>query len=499
MKRFLLITLSTFIALITWAGIIGDANNDGNVDVADITTIASQILGNTPETFIFENADVDGDKAITVSDITGTAAIILGEPQIDDNTVLVTYNDATAKVQVANNIKDKITFTVTGADVSILADASLDKEVNYILSGTTTDGMFQMDGDYKCTITLNGVSITNNDSAAVQIDCGKRIAIVVADGTKNEFIDGKGNQKACFFVDGHAEFEGAGVLSITGNSKHAYSSNEYTQFKKKFTGAIGIKQAVSDGIHVKQYFQINNGIFIMNRISGDCIQVEGEEASEEKDNGNFIMKGGNILLYANGTACDGIKADSLVTIADASLTIYNEGGAEWDEDKQKVSGAAGISGTAFEITNSTLDIFAYGAGGKGISVDRDATFNSSKVHVETYGEVYEENGDDTKPQCIKADSSIYVNGGNDTRIECFSVYGKGFSFDDEGTGKFEVNGNVVAVGEKKSEPTGGTASAFTYTKQKIEGGKEYEYNGLSFTAPSKYNHSSAKVLITVVE
>lgn len=56
----------------------GDADEDGEVTVSDITTIASYILGNNPQPFNFNNADVDGDSAITVSDITGTASIILG-------------------------------------------------------------------------------------------------------------------------------------------------------------------------------------------------------------------------------------------------------------------------------------------------------------------------------------------------------------------------------------------------------------------------------------
>lgn len=56
----------------------GDADEDGDVTVSDITTIASYILGNNPQPFNFNNADVDGDSAITVSDITGTASIILG-------------------------------------------------------------------------------------------------------------------------------------------------------------------------------------------------------------------------------------------------------------------------------------------------------------------------------------------------------------------------------------------------------------------------------------
>ena len=56
----------------------GDANEDGVVDVADITAIASYILGNTPTPFSAKNADANGDGAIDVADITAVAGIILG-------------------------------------------------------------------------------------------------------------------------------------------------------------------------------------------------------------------------------------------------------------------------------------------------------------------------------------------------------------------------------------------------------------------------------------
>ena len=55
----------------------GDANGDKVIDVADITTIASYILGTTPEGFKKNNADANGDGKIDVADITATAGIIL--------------------------------------------------------------------------------------------------------------------------------------------------------------------------------------------------------------------------------------------------------------------------------------------------------------------------------------------------------------------------------------------------------------------------------------
>ena len=66
------------VAVLAGKGLRGDANGDGVVDVADITTIASYILGKSPEPFVFANADVNSDGNIDVADITGTASIILG-------------------------------------------------------------------------------------------------------------------------------------------------------------------------------------------------------------------------------------------------------------------------------------------------------------------------------------------------------------------------------------------------------------------------------------
>ena len=57
----------------------GDANEDGKVDVADITAIASYILGSKPETFNIDNADANQDNKIDVADITSVAGIILSK------------------------------------------------------------------------------------------------------------------------------------------------------------------------------------------------------------------------------------------------------------------------------------------------------------------------------------------------------------------------------------------------------------------------------------
>ena len=58
--------------------LLGDANNDGVVNVNDITCTADYILTGNTVSFNHDNADVNKDGIINVNDITSTAAIILG-------------------------------------------------------------------------------------------------------------------------------------------------------------------------------------------------------------------------------------------------------------------------------------------------------------------------------------------------------------------------------------------------------------------------------------
>ena len=60
------------------AGKPGDANEDGEVNVQDITTIINYILGNNPTPFNFNNANVNGDDAVNVQDVTLIINMILG-------------------------------------------------------------------------------------------------------------------------------------------------------------------------------------------------------------------------------------------------------------------------------------------------------------------------------------------------------------------------------------------------------------------------------------
>lgn len=83
--------------------LLGDANNDGMINVNDITTVAMYILKGIADPWNFLNADVNCDGIINVNDITGIATLILqptvllgdanadGMINVNDITTIATY------------------------------------------------------------------------------------------------------------------------------------------------------------------------------------------------------------------------------------------------------------------------------------------------------------------------------------------------------------------------------------------------------------------------
>ena len=56
----------------------GDVNQDGDVTIADVTTLVNIILNKTTD-YDFNAADVDGNDSVDVGDVTTLVNIILGK------------------------------------------------------------------------------------------------------------------------------------------------------------------------------------------------------------------------------------------------------------------------------------------------------------------------------------------------------------------------------------------------------------------------------------
>jgi hypothetical protein len=246
--------------------------------------------------------------------------------------VKVVYSGSSAQVTIPAALAADVTAQVTGAHV-VLTNNNVSNEMEFVLSGSSTDGSFTYNGQYKTTLVLNGLTLTSGQGAAIDIQCGKRIGIVLQDGTTNTLSDyAQGTQKACLNCKGHIEFEGAGTLNVTGNLSHAIKSKEYLQLKKS-TGTINILSAVGDAIHTGQYYQQNGGtVNITSTTLGDGIQTEylmlDDDITPDPDeefNGQIFIKGGNLNIEVSHEDCKAIKADDLITISGGTFQITASG------------------------------------------------------------------------------------------------------------------------------------------------------------------------------
>ena len=371
------------------------------------------------------------EKGFTLADV--DSVTVASETFADDN-VLVKYNNSVADVYVAGNIANHITAEVTGARVAVMQDADVATEYTYTLQGTSSSGCFYHAGFYKMTLVLNGVNLVNPDSAAINIQNSKRIAVQLADGTTNTLADAANNtKKAAFLVKGHAEFAKGGTLTITGNKKHALACNEYMEVKKT-VGTINIISSVADAINVTQYFQMNGGTINIQSCGDDGIQVDAEDTADPELDGHVLIKGGTLTINgsAAGTKC--IKAEGNVDIQGGTLTLKHTGIPVWDEEDSKIKEATGIGSDRNLTINGAeaiVNITMTGNGARGMKCDSTMTATAGTIDLNCSGGDWAYSTVDTSSvKCAKADYAFILNGAS---MKCTTVKDEAVGVHSEGT------------------------------------------------------------------
>ena len=416
--------------MIAMAGVLGYAQQTMWVHTGHVHwAYNTQSVGTMP--YSSANMLTVLEKGFTLADV--DSVTVASETFADDN-VLVKYNNNVADVYVAGNIANHITAQVTGARVAVIQDAEVATEYTYTLQGTSSSGCFYHAGAYKMTLALNGVNLTNPDSAAINIQNSKRIAVQLVDGTTNTLADGASNtKKAAFLVKGHAEFAKGGSLTITGNKKHALACNEYMEVKKT-VGTITIVSAVADAINVTQYFQMNGGTINIQSCGDDGIQVDAEDTAIPEEDGHVLIKGGTLTINgsAAGTKC--IKAEGNVDIQGGTLTLKHTGIPVWDADKSKIKEATGI-GTDRNLTingaEAVVNINMTGDGARGMKCDSTMTCTAGNIDINCSGGDWAYSTVDTSSvKCAKADYAFILNGAS---MKCTTVKDEAVGVHSEGT------------------------------------------------------------------
>ena len=328
----------------------------------------------------------------TVEGNTGTAANeedILANSSFS-STVTIAFGTA---VTITNPLSaGGVSITETNGDVIITSTATA---VEYVLSGTTTNGSVKIYSDKKYKLTLNGVDITNTDGPAINLQSGKRAFLVLADNTTNTLADGATytasgteDMKATLFSEGQLIISGNGSLSLKGNYKHAICSDEYVRV---ISGNITVSSAKSDGIHTNDAFIADGGTLSITT-SGDGIQCEE-----------------GYIVINNGTFN--------INVADKGIA------ASWDTDAT-IDPYLTINGGTITVNSSA---------GEGIESKSIMTINNGTITTKTT--------DDG----LNAGTFIYINGGN---IYAYSTSNDAI----DSNGKITVTGGkIIAVGAASPE------------------------------------------------
>lgn len=446
------------------------------------------------------------DKGFTLADVD---SVTVDSQTLADDNVLVKYNGGSADVFVAGNIANHITAQVTGARVAVMQDADVASEYTYTLQGNSTSGCFYHAGKYKMTLVLNGVNLTNPDSAAINIQNSKRIAVQLADGTSNTLADGAANtKKAAFLVKGHAEFSKGGSLTITGNKKHALACNEYMEVKKTL-GNITIASAVADAINVVQYFQMNGGNVNIISCGDDGIQVDAEDTSDGTLDGHVLIQGGTLTINASADATKCIKAEGNVDITGGTLTLKHTGIASWDSSESKIKEPIGISSDRNITINgdaAAVNITMTGNGTRGMKCDSTLTATAGTIDINCSGEPWAYGTTDTtNVKCAKADYAFILNGATvkctTSKDEAEGIHSEGTVLISDGTltlntfdhgikcdGNMDITGGTInftipGAASKAIKPDGNLhITGGTITGTVSGGGEKYNDNSASGAA-----------------
>lgn len=264
------------------------------------------------------------------------------------NATLVTLTDSSATA------KGKYTgYEIDGTDVSITAAGT------YVFSGDCDNGSITVKkGVTGVTIVLNGLTLTNDDSAAITLNKTAEASLIAAAGTTNTVADteGSSDENAAVKVKSGAALAigGTGTLTVDGNAKNG--------IKGAADAVITVAEvklninAADDGLSCDDELNITGGTLSITA-GGDAVKASPDTGDTENPDttslGNVTISGGTLTLNA---AEDGVQADGDLTISGGTFDVTANGGHTTALTDDSASCKGFKAGGALTVTGGTLTV-----------------------------------------------------------------------------------------------------------------------------------------------
>ncbi len=397
-KRNLMAAFATGIVLGVGAAACGIAQ--GSTSSASGTTNAasdSSSENNDTESVSDANTDTTSIGAVTkVSDLDI-------EGMFTDRDIDTGYDESQSAVIALNGDNAEGSgsgFSIDGTTITIT------KEGTYIFKGSLSDGQIVVEAEdtAKIQIVLNGVDITNDDSACIWVKSADKVFVTLAAGSDNtlsdtgaEYVqtDDSSNVDGVIFSKDDITFNGSGTLTINAGYANGIAGKDDV----KFTSGTYNITATGNAIEGKDSVRIKDGTFALS--SGN--EKDGIHTSNEEDAGKgyIYIEGGDITIAAKD---DGIHAATVLYIAGGNIDVTESyEGLEGDtidilggNIKVKASDD-GLNAS----TSTSQDEFGFGNMGGGMEYDENAYIHiyGGELYVNADGDGIDSNGD------------LYVDGG----------------------------------------------------------------------------------------
>lgn len=405
-------------------------NSDGTITTYKISEIDSlNFTPNMIDMLLYQNGV---NSSLTVAGI--DSIVFKPADAIESNIVFIEYNNDVATVR-HNIISGNFNVNVNGADVEIVSEASLEN-LQYYLSGTTSNGSFSLDSDMSYDLVLNNVEI--NSLTTVPLNLSKNVErnIIVANGSVNILSDSEDSDgKAVINSKGATNISGFGSLTINANKKHGISSDNDINIDGA-TINISHTAATSKGLKSDANIGISSGDITI--VSSGTLELEELDLGYDATyctaigaDGNFEMSGGklDITLPESNEAGRGIKTDGDISILGGEINIVSHSGgdtytnSDGEIDSYK-SSCVKADGNIY-LSSGVITLEATGDAGKCVNADGTIYLgvengdNDLILDMKTSGKKFYESGsgedaDYANPKALTAEGNLYVYSGNIT-------------------------------------------------------------------------------------
>ncbi len=244
-------------------------------------------------------------------------------------------------------------YEIDGTDVSITGTGT------YVFSGDCDDGSITVKkGVTGVTLVLNGLTLTNADSAAITLNKTSEAALIAAAGSSNTVADtaDTNDENAAVKVKSGASLSlsGSGSLTVDGNAKNGIKgASDAVITVNELTLNI---DAANDGLSCDDELNIKGGKVNITA-GGDAVKASPDTDDTENPDttslGNVTISGGTITLDA---AEDGIQADGDLTISGGTFDVTANGGHTTTLSDDDASCKGLKAGKTLTVSGGTFDV-----------------------------------------------------------------------------------------------------------------------------------------------